>query len=80
MEDVCGALLGATLMLGLKYGRVREEIDNMDKTVLLELADDLTAWRNKIANDGSGHNYPEQLMEMDVMFDKIEIAIKERGQ
>jgi hypothetical protein len=29
-SDTCGALLGASLMLGLKYGRRREEIDNID--------------------------------------------------
>jgi hypothetical protein len=28
--DTCGALLGASLMLGLKYGRRREEIDNIE--------------------------------------------------
>ena len=31
MEDVCGALLGASMMLGLIYGRGRDELDNMDK-------------------------------------------------
>jgi C_GCAxxG_C_C family probable redox protein len=31
MDDTCGALLGASLMLGLKYGRGREEIDNLKK-------------------------------------------------
>ena len=31
MHDTCGALLGASLMLGLKYGRGREEIDNVEK-------------------------------------------------
>lgn len=31
MHDACGALLGASLMLGLKHGRGREEIDNLDK-------------------------------------------------
>ncbi len=31
MRDTCGALLGASLMLGLKYGRGREEIDNLEK-------------------------------------------------
>ena len=31
MRDVCGALLGSSLMLGLKYGRGREELDNMEK-------------------------------------------------
>jgi len=31
MDDTCGALLGACLMLGLKHGRGREEIDNMEK-------------------------------------------------
>lgn len=31
MEDVCGALLGASLMLGMKYGRAREEIDSLEK-------------------------------------------------
>ena len=31
MRDTCGALLGASLMLGTKYGRGREEIDNMEK-------------------------------------------------
>jgi hypothetical protein len=28
--DTCGALLGASLMLGLKYGRRREEIDKIE--------------------------------------------------
>ncbi len=31
MEDVCGAIIGASLMLGLKYGRGRDEIDNTEK-------------------------------------------------
>ena len=31
MHDTCGALTGASLMLGLKYGRGREEIDNVEK-------------------------------------------------
>ena len=31
MHDVCGALTGAALMLGLKYGRGREEIENQEK-------------------------------------------------
>jgi hypothetical protein len=31
MQDTCGALLGASLMLCLKYGRSREELDNPDK-------------------------------------------------
>jgi len=31
MADVCGSLLGAALMLGTKYGRGREEIENLDK-------------------------------------------------
>ena len=69
-----------TLKDFLILGERTKEIDNMDKAALLELVNDLTAWRNKIASDGSGHNYPEQLMEMDVMFDKIETAIKERDQ
>ena len=30
-ESACGALTGAVLMLGLKYGRRREEIDNEEK-------------------------------------------------
>jgi C_GCAxxG_C_C family probable redox protein len=29
MHDTCGVLLGACLMLGLKYGRGREELDNL---------------------------------------------------
>ena len=31
MNDTCGALLGASMMLGLKCGRGREELDNVDK-------------------------------------------------
>ena len=31
MHDTCGSLLGACLMLGLKYGREPEEIDNVEK-------------------------------------------------
>ena len=31
MRDVCGALVGASLMLGVKYGRGREEIENREK-------------------------------------------------
>ena len=31
MHDTCGALLGASLMLGLKYGRSRQEIDDLEK-------------------------------------------------
>ena len=27
MEDVCGALLGACMMLGFNYGRTREDLD-----------------------------------------------------
>lgn len=30
MDDTCGVLLGASLILGLKYGRGREEIDNLE--------------------------------------------------
>jgi hypothetical protein len=56
-----------------------KDIDNLDKEALLKLAEDLTVWRNKIATDGIGHNYPDQLMDMDEMFDKIEAEIKERG-
>ncbi len=33
MHDTCGALLGSSLMLGLKYGRGREEMDNLDKLI-----------------------------------------------
>lgn len=33
MEDSCGSLLGASMMLGLIYGREREEIDNYDKLI-----------------------------------------------
>jgi len=31
MHDTCGALLGASMMLGLKYGRSRQEIDDLEK-------------------------------------------------
>lgn len=31
MDNTCGALLGGCLMLGIKYGRGREEIDNLKK-------------------------------------------------
>jgi C_GCAxxG_C_C family probable redox protein len=31
MHDTCGALLGASMMLSLKYGRERQEIDNFEK-------------------------------------------------
>ncbi len=31
MRDACGALLGASMMLSSKYGRGREEIDDIDK-------------------------------------------------
>ena len=31
MHDACGALLGASMILGLKYGRGREEIANREK-------------------------------------------------
>ena len=31
MHDTCGALLGASMMLSLKYGRSREEIDDAEK-------------------------------------------------
>ena len=31
MRATCGALLGASIMLGLKYGREREELNNEDK-------------------------------------------------
>jgi hypothetical protein len=30
MSDTCGALVGAGMMLSLKYGRSREEIGNME--------------------------------------------------
>ena len=30
MSDTCGALVGAGMMLSLKYGRKREEIENME--------------------------------------------------
>jgi C_GCAxxG_C_C family probable redox protein len=33
MHDVCGSLLGASLMLSLKYGRGREEIDNLERLI-----------------------------------------------
>ncbi len=33
MEDTCGALLGASMMLGLKYGRGREEINDIEKLI-----------------------------------------------
>jgi C_GCAxxG_C_C family probable redox protein len=32
MQDTCGALLGASMMLGLKYGQSREELDNPDES------------------------------------------------
>jgi hypothetical protein len=32
MHDTCGALLGGSLMLGLQYGRAREEIEDVEKT------------------------------------------------
>ena len=31
MRDACGALLGASMILGLKHGRGREEIANREK-------------------------------------------------
>ena len=31
MGDNCGALIGAGMMLGLMYGRTREELDNIEK-------------------------------------------------
>jgi len=31
MHDTCGALLGASMMLSLKHGRGREEIENQEK-------------------------------------------------
>ena len=31
MHDTCGALLGASMMLSLKYGRSRQEIDDLEK-------------------------------------------------
>jgi len=31
MRDACGALLGASMMLSLKYGRTREEISDLEK-------------------------------------------------
>ena len=31
MHDSCGALLGAGMMLSLKYGRTREELDSLPK-------------------------------------------------
>ena len=31
MHDACGALLGASMILGLKHGRGREEIANREK-------------------------------------------------
>jgi len=31
MHDSCGALLGASMMLSLKYGRGREELDSLEK-------------------------------------------------
>ncbi|MFH1169062.1 MAG: C-GCAxxG-C-C family protein [Chloroflexota bacterium] len=31
MHDACGALLGGSLMLGLKYGRGREEVEDTKK-------------------------------------------------
>jgi C_GCAxxG_C_C family probable redox protein len=33
MQDICGSLLGASMMLSLKYGRGREEIDNFEKLI-----------------------------------------------
>jgi hypothetical protein len=33
MHDVCGSLLGASLMLSLKYGRGRGEIDNLERLI-----------------------------------------------
>ena len=33
MHDTCGSLLGASLILGLKYGRGCEEIDNVEKLI-----------------------------------------------
>ena len=30
MNDVCGALLGASLMLSMKYGRSREQMDDYE--------------------------------------------------
>jgi hypothetical protein len=32
MHDTCGSLISAILILGLKYGRGREEINNLEKT------------------------------------------------
>jgi C_GCAxxG_C_C family probable redox protein len=31
MHDACGALLGASMMLSLKYGRERQELDDLEK-------------------------------------------------
>ena len=30
MQDVCGALLGSSIALGMKYGRERQELDNLE--------------------------------------------------
>ena len=30
MQDVCGALLGSSIVLGMKYGRERQELDNQE--------------------------------------------------
>ena len=54
MDDTCGALLGACLMLGLKYGRQREDIDKLEKIAIsVEPVGKLYKWFEK--EFGSAH-------------------------
>ena len=54
--------------------------DSLEKTELIELAKDMTAFRNRVLAKNLGHIYTDRLLELSGMFDTIEDIIKSGNQ
>ena len=54
--------------------------DSLEKTELIELAKDMTAFRNRVLTKNLGHIYTDRLLELSGMFDTIEDIIKSGNQ
>lgn len=53
--------------------------DPLEKTELIDLAKDMTAFRNKVLKKNLGHIYTDRLLELNGMFDRVEKLIESRG-
>jgi|GEM_PF-3358314 hypothetical protein len=52
----------------------------LEKTELVELAKDMTAFRNRVLAKNLGHIYTDQLLELSGMFDTLEEIITSKNQ